>query len=106
NAANSGMALGALQYTPAAGTSHTAAFRGLLDWVRVSDTARYTGGSIAAPAPEPAPDSHTQVLFDFNAPPGSATLTGRVGGQTAQLGAGFAGATSPLIVVPGDTNFD
>jgi len=105
NSASSAMALGAFQYTPG-GSSHTPAFRGLIDWVRVSDAARYSGTSFVAPSVEPATDGQTQVLFDFNVPAGSVSIPGRAGATTGQLGAGFAGATRPLIVVPGDTNFD
>ena len=46
-------------------------FLGYLDWVRVSDDARYTGNSYAVP-PEPTPDSDTLLLYTFdNLAPGS-----------------------------------
>lgn len=106
NSPLSPMALGAFQYAPG-GSTQSSAFRGLLDWVRVSDVARYTGSSYAPPVSEPAGDGATQLLMDFNVPTGSTTIPDRsAAGATGRLGAGFAGATSPLVVQPGDTNFD
>lgn len=106
NSASSPMALGAFQYAPGTSTQ-TPAFRGLLDWVRVSATARYTGSSYTIASSEPAPDAVTQLLMDFNVPTGSTSIPERSGtGATGQLGVGFAGATAPRVVQPGDTNFD
>lgn len=105
NSASGVMALGALQFAPG-GSTRSPAFRGLLDWVRVSDSARYAGASYAVPGSEPSPDALTQLLLDFNVPAGSTSIPSRVGTATGRFGAGFSGATQPLIAIPGDTNFD
>jgi hypothetical protein len=106
NSASSPMALGAFQFAPGSATQ-SSAFRGLLDWMRVSNTARYTSSSYALPAAEPAPDAATQLLLDFNVPTGSTSIAERSGtGATGRFGVGFSGATLPLVVQPGDTNFD
>jgi hypothetical protein len=106
NSASSPMALGAFQFAPGS-TTQTPAFRGLLDWVRVSNTARYTSSSYTLPTAEPAPDAATQLLMDFNVPTGSTSIAERSGtGAIGRFGVGFSGATLPLVVQPGDTNFD
>ena len=106
NSTLSPMALGAFQFAPGTSTQ-SQAFRGLLDWVRVSNTARYTASSYTVPGSEPAPDAATQLLLDFNVATGLTTISDRSGtGAIGRFGVGFSGATLPLVVQPGDTNFD
>ena len=107
NASGSAMALGALQFAGQAAGVRSNSFEGLLDWVRVSDSSRYTGQSFTAPVAEPTADPTTELLFDFNASPGASTITDHSGGaSTGHFGAGFMGATYPRVVVPGDANLD
>lgn len=82
-------------------------FGGYLDWLRVSDVARYPGGtSFTPPSSQPASDANTQLLFYFDEAPGSTTAADQSGHSNGTLGTGFTGATSPqftsapLEVVP------
>jgi hypothetical protein len=72
-----------------------------VDWLRISNSARYTGMYAPPPTCEPMSDSNTLALFLFNDPPGSTTATDS--GPAAahgSLGVGFGGATSPVFESP------
>jgi hypothetical protein len=72
---------------------------GDIDALRVSSTARYTGSSFSPPVGDFSSDASTLLLYNFNDPPGSMTVTDSgPNGWTGTLGVGFAGATSPGIV--------
>ena len=75
------------------------AFIGLLDTVRISTIARYSGDSFTAPTGDLASDQYTNLLYNFNEPVGSTTITDESGnGRDGTLGVGFTGATSPEFV--------
>jgi hypothetical protein len=82
---------------------------GDIDWLRVSNTARYSGGSYAVPT-EPVADADTALLYDFNEPPGSTIVHDSSANHwDGQLGAShWSGSTSPSLAVPpvGDINDD
>jgi hypothetical protein len=89
----------------------SASFIGLIDSVRVSSNARYAGETFALPARDFEPDIYTQLLFNFDEPEGSPTVTDLgTNAMTGFLGAGFSGATAPTIIgteLPlGDTDLD
>jgi len=72
---------------------------GYLDSVRLSNSARYTGGSFAAPSGDLGNDANTLLLYNFNEAPGSTTVAdGSSNGWTGTLGDGFDGATSPQLM--------
>ncbi len=73
-------------------------FVGYIDSLRISDVARYSGESFTAPTGDLASDTDTLLLYNFNDPAGSTTVTDSSGnGRTGTLGAGFGGATSPEL---------
>lgn len=76
-----------------------AAFRGDIDTLRISGVVRYSGASFSAPAGDLASDADTQLLYNFSAADLSGNqLTDLSGnGRNGTLGAGFAGATAPVI---------
>jgi hypothetical protein len=78
-------------------------FQGEMEWVRVSDTARYSGANASPPPSVPSSDSDTLLLFDFrNVAPGSTKvydLSTRA--YVGTSGAGFAKATAPVFVPAG-----
>lgn len=51
------------------------AFIGLIDSLRVSDVARYSGPSFTPPSGDLTSDANTQLLYNFDDPPGSATVS-------------------------------
>jgi len=75
-------------------------FIGLLDTLRISNVARYSGASFSAPTGDLGSDGDTLILYNFNA----AELTGNQltdlsgSGHTGTLGVGFAGATAPELL--------
>ena len=74
-------------------------FQGYMDTLRVSDIARYSGASFAAPTGDFSTDANTQLLYNFNEAPGSTIAVDSSGfGRDGTLGTGFAGATSPEFV--------
>lgn len=74
-------------------------FIGLLDTLRISTVARYTGTSFQSPDGDLTSDSYTNLLYNFNESAGSTTVADLSGnGRTGHLGAGFTGATSPELV--------
>lgn len=79
---------------------------GELKSLRISNIARYTGGTYSLPPMDLATDANTEILYNFNDPIGSATLQDLSGhGHTGTLGVGHAGATAPVFkgtpVLPG-----
>jgi hypothetical protein len=76
------------------------AFIGLIDTLRISNVARYSGASFSAPTGDLGSDAGTLILYNFNAADLSgnqlADLSGN--GHTGTLGAGFVGATAPEIL--------
>jgi hypothetical protein len=75
-----------------------AGFTGYLDWLRISDTARYSGTTFSPPVTTPTGDANTQLLYDFGTPSGGTVADLSGNGHTGTLGTGFSGATSPLWV--------
>jgi len=74
-------------------------FIGLLDTVRVSDVARYSGNSFVPPTGDLTADANTQLLYNFNEPLGSTSVTDlSPRGNNGTFAVGFTGATSPQIV--------
>src|SRR5262245_48181589 len=73
-------------------------FIGLIDVLRLSDVARYTGSSFTPPSPDMTSDANTVLLYTFDDAPGSTTVADASSlTRTGTLGAGFGGATSPLL---------
>lgn len=74
-------------------------FLGLLDSIRISNVARYSGASYTPPTGDMTSDANTLILFNFN--PGDVTgntitdLSGN--GHTGTFASGFSGATAPTI---------
>ena len=75
-------------------------FIGVLDSIRVSSVARYTGATITSQTGDMATDANTLLLMNFDL----ADVTGDVvadlsgNGRNGTLGATFSGATKPAIV--------
>ncbi len=79
------------------GSAPPRAFVGYLDYVRISDTARYSGVIFTPPTGDLTSDANTQLLYNFNDPPGSVVVLDESPlGRTGSLGTG--GATSPTLV--------
>lgn len=84
-------------------------FIGHLDTFRISNVARYTGNSFEAPKGDLTSDANTQLLYNFiledyfqqDGDTWVSDLSGN--GRNGRFGTGFAGATSPSIVVPVDS---
>jgi hypothetical protein len=76
-------------------------FLGDIENLRVSDVARYSGNSYTASMSDFADDSSTLLLYDFDQlSAGSTSITDLSGnGHDGTFGVGFAGATSPTVVV-------
>ena len=105
NSSSSPMAVGALKapFLPLRGS-----MRGSIDWLRVSDVARYSGASVTPPASQPASDASTLLLYYFDEAAGSTTVADQgPNGWDGVLGAGFPSATSPVLgsVVTVGTNY-
>ncbi len=83
-------------------------FTGHLDTFRFSNVARYSGNSFEAPTGDLTSDAKTQILYNFNLEDyfqqnGRTWISDLSGnGRHGRFGTGFAGATSPSIVVPVD----
>jgi len=74
-------------------------FIGLLDTIHISNTARYAGVSFTPPMGDLSPDASTQLLYNFNEPHGSLSITDLgPGAIVGTFGQGFTGATSPQLV--------
>jgi hypothetical protein len=77
-------------------------FIGLLDSVRLSTVARYTGNSFTPPTGDLTSDAETVLLYNFNDAPGSTNVVDESPlNRTGTLGVGFGGATSPQLVANG-----
>ena len=82
-------------------------FIGLIDVLRLSDVARYTGQSFIPPSPDMTSDANTVLLYTFDESPGSTTVADASSlARTGTLGAGFGGATSPLLCGDDPTDAD
>jgi hypothetical protein len=94
NSSSSGpMALGASQFGYFQGAALVS-----VDWLRLSDSARYSGAFSPPPECEPNGDANTIVLFLFDDPAGSLVALDSGPARTdGTLGVGFAGATSPVF---------
>ncbi|MGA2662431.1 MAG: immunoglobulin domain-containing protein, partial [Verrucomicrobiota bacterium] len=100
NAPDSTMAIGAFFYT-CQGSINTA-FLGGIQWVRMSNVARYAGSFALPPGTVPSPDSFTLVLFDFsNIQPGTWAIDDLSSNHfRGTVATGFTGATAPTFVPP------
>lgn len=83
-------------------------FIGLIDSLRISRVARYSGASFTAPLGDLASDANTQLLYNFNQAPGSTTVTDESPlGRTGTLGvSGCTGPTSPALCGSDPTDND
>jgi Concanavalin A-like lectin/glucanases superfamily len=82
-------------------------FIGLIDVLRLSDVARYAGSSFPPPSPDMTSDANTVLLYTFDEAPGSTTVADASSlTRTGTLGAGFGGATSPLLCGDDPTDAD
>jgi hypothetical protein len=81
-------------------------FVGYLQSFRVSDVARYTEDWFAPPLGDLPSDANTLLLFNFDEPAGSPTVTDSgPQGLVGALGTAFDGATSPKLgVLPTQTD--
>ena len=81
-------------------------FIGYLDSLRISSVARYAGASFSPPTGDLPTDASTLLLYNFNEPPGSTTVTDlSSNGRTGTVATGVPGATSPaFLTVPPDTS--
>jgi hypothetical protein len=74
-------------------------FQGLIDTLRFSTIARYTGDSFTAPTGDLTSDAYTNLLYNFNESLNSNVVYDLSGnGRDGYLGVGFSGATSPTLV--------
>ncbi|NJK70341.1 MAG: hypothetical protein HC941_30965 [Microcoleus sp. SU_5_3] len=82
-------------------------FIGHLDTFRLSNVARYSGNTFEAPTGELVSDANTQILYNLfklenyyqqDGYTWASDLSGN--GRNGRFGTGFAGATSPSVVVP------
>ena len=64
-----------LAYIGASLVHHYTTFTGLLDSVRLSDVARYAGASFTPPTGDLTSDANTLLLYNFDDPAGSSTVT-------------------------------
>ena len=90
--------IGAIFRTSGSG-SGVRGFVGVLDSLRISKTARYTGLSFTPPSGDLSSDADTLLLYNFNDSPTASTVND--GGplhRTGTLGVGFTGATAPKII--------
>lgn len=73
SSSSSWMSVGSFQYTFYGENGWHRSFIGVLDWLRVSKNARYTGDTYTVPS-EPSNDSNTLLLYNFNDAPGVSTI--------------------------------
>jgi hypothetical protein len=75
-------------------------FKGEIESLRISNTARYSGSSYVATMADFPDDSSTQLLYDFDTAPFDGYIVPDLSGNkhTGNLGAGFTGATNPTFV--------
>ncbi len=80
--------------------------QGYIDTLRISNIVRYSGNSFTPPTGDLGSDANTLLLYNFDEPTGSKTITDLSGnGHTGTLGTGFSGATSPQLGVGTVTSF-
>lgn len=73
-------------------------FIGYIEALRISDVARYEGERFDPPYADFESDANTQLLFNFSEPAGSPTVADSgPQGLTGTLGAGFDGASEPVL---------
>jgi hypothetical protein len=95
NAASAAMWLGAFFRD---GSIHKS-FIGQMKSVRISSFARYVGAHYSEPSPDMISDPGTELHYTFSDPVIGGTVFDRSGnGHTGTLGAGFAGATAPVVL--------
>jgi hypothetical protein len=81
-------------------------FVGRLDFVRVSNVARYTGASFVAPTGDAAAEPGTMLLYAFReCPPSTTTADAGPLGRTGVLGEGIGG-TMPQFLTTNTADFD
>ena len=100
NSSASVMTLGAFMQIPSNPDPWHPSFLGLLDWMQVSSSPRYSANSYTVSTTCPTSDSSTLLLYDFNEAPGS-TVVHDLGPNhwDGVLGVGdFTGVTSPTFV--------
>jgi hypothetical protein len=77
----------------------SASFIGFLDYVRLSNTARYKGYQFDVPQGDLASDANTLLLYNFNdAPDSEIAIDESPLKRHGSLGQSFDGATKPLLV--------
>jgi MYXO-CTERM domain-containing protein len=95
------MTIGAFMQIPGDPDPWHPSILGLLDWVRVSNSIRYSGNSYGVPA-EPASDASTLLLYTFDDAPGSAMAhdsgPNHWDGTLGVAPGGLFTATSPTFV--------
>jgi hypothetical protein len=99
NSEDSLMALGMIRY--AYGCAEQAAFRGDIDWLRISRTSRYSGTFVPPSECAASSDPDTLLRLTFNEGPGaSAIIDSGPNGFVCQLGAIACGApaTAPVLI--------
>ena len=103
NGGGSNMALGAFVYVGQPASNYWRAAPVALDWIRVSNSARYSGGFTPPSEASLGLDAQTQLLMNFEGPNPWRDLAN----PSAQItpGAGVLGGTSPTIS-PADCNND
>lgn len=78
-------------------------FLGDIESLRISDVARYSGESFTPTLGDFTSDANTLLLYNFDDPPGSPTITDASPlGRTGTLGAGCGNGTKPQLGVCGD----
>lgn len=88
-----------------------ASFRGSLEWLRISSTARYTGPSFAPPTTDPASDPDTMLLYTFDECDGVSIAldSGPMGRNGTIGGSGGQGSSRPAfsrVCCPADLDDD
>ena len=74
-------------------------FIGYIDYLRISNSARYVGSNFTPAIGELVSDPDTVLLYNFNESPGSEIVYDHSGnGNHGRLGLGFSSATSPQLV--------
>jgi hypothetical protein len=84
-------------------------FIGLIDWLRISTVARYSGASFTPPSePTGTGELNTELLYKFNEAPGSTAVTDDgAHGYTGTLGvSGCSSPTSPALCGSDPTDND
>jgi hypothetical protein len=78
-------------------------FLGDIESLRISDIARYSGESFTPTFGDFTSDADTLLLYNFDDPPGSPTITDASSlGRTGTLGVGCGNGTKPQLGVCGD----